>query len=140
MAADDGRVCMKIHTPAAAAAVTAATATRRDRFARDRDGGRAATASGPVALPGRADRNAALSDVIDSAIAAPKWSAVANRSAGARARALRTAHSRRSGISSRIPASEGAGPESRFAIITWTVAPENGGSPAIISYSTHPSE
>ena len=64
----------------------------------------------------------------------------ANRSAGTRASAFRTARSTDSGTAGRYCRTLGASLESRRAAIACAVGPVNGGSPASISYSTVPSE
>ena len=70
--------------------------------------------------------------------AAMKSAAVANRSAGAFASARVTACSTQSGTVSRTVRRRGTGPAACRARIAPADHPVNGGSPASISYSTHP--
>ncbi len=69
-----------------------------------------------------------------------KSSAVLQRSVGALARARAIAFSSQSGTPSRTSRSGGAFAANRREMITCAVGPTKGGMPAIISYSTQPSE
>ena len=72
--------------------------------------------------------------------ALPNSIALPNLSAGDLASALATARSTPSGTVSRISRSGRGVSVNRRASTTCAVGPENGGSPAIISHSTQPSE
>jgi hypothetical protein len=117
------------------AAVRSATSTDSEPISRLRPAGWCVPE--PVAAAGAAATGpgARLPDS-----AAANSAAVAKRSAGTLASAFRTARSSASGTDARRVCRGGTGSTACRAITAMGVMPEKGGSPASISYMTHPTE